>query len=270
LLGSGDLREILQGIRRQLAADDNEAWANEVVYSRYRYETLDDLAAVARQQAALRRAATIERKARAATPEERRAFLDALDEETEKLRGLVEYQKSLNASPGALAETFGLLGSMQRRKARLRADPPHEDEEDLRDARSYYEDGMRADANAHFCGINVIHISLRLGDQQTADTFIPLVRFVAESQTERDFWALATAGELEVYAGNERAASDHYRAFARQVESHVVGKPAITSTLNSSKRQLAEAVQVFADQEPVKHAAEACLKVLESAIKRNT
>src|SRR5262249_1560198 len=174
LLGSGDLREMLKGSRRQLAADDNEAWANEVVYSRYRYETLDDLAAVARQQAALRRAAAIERKARAAAPEERLNFIAPPDEETGKLPDPVEYQKSMNASPGALAETFGLLGSMQRRKARLRADPPHEDEEDLHDARSYYEDGMRADANSHFCGINVIHISLRLGDQKTADQFIPL------------------------------------------------------------------------------------------------
>lgn len=270
LLGGGDLRELLNGIRRQLAPADNEAWANEVVYSSYRYESMEDLVAVARQQGALRRANTIERKARDAAPEERQAFMDALDEETEKLRVLVERQKSTSVSPEALAETYGLLGSMQRRKARLRADPPHEDEEDLRDARGYYEDGMRADANSHYCGINVVHISLRLGDHDKAEEYIPLVRFAAESQTERDFWALATAGELEVYAGDADKAADHYRAFARRVEANVDGKNAIVGTLGSSQRQLVEVSHVFEGEEAIRAAAEASLKVLDSAIKRNS
>lgn len=270
LLGGGDLREMLKGIRRQLAPADNEAWANEVVYTRYRYEALEDLVAVARQQGALRRANAIERKARDAAPEDRQAFIDALDEETEKLRVLVERQKSAEVSPEALAETYGLLGSMQRRKARLRADPPHEDEEDLRDARSYYEDGMRADANSHYCGINVVHISLRLGDHDKAEEFIPLVRFAAESQMKRDFWAMATAGELEVYAGDGTKAADHYRAFARNVEAEVDGKKAIVGTLNSSLRQLKEVGHVFEGEEAIRKAAEASLKVLNSAIKRNS
>lgn len=269
LLGGGDLREMLNGIRRQLAPADNEAWANEVVYSRYRYEALEDLVAVARQQGALRRANAIERKARNAEREDRKAFIDALDEETEKLRDLVERQKSTNVTPQALAETYGLLGSMQRRKARLRADPPDEDEEDLRDARSYYEDGMRADANSHYCGINVVHISLRLGDHEMAEEFIPLVRFAAEGQIERDFWALATAGELEVYAGDADKAADHYRAFAKIVEAKVGGKEAIVGTLSSSQRQLNEVKQVFEGEESIRKAAEASLKVLDSAINRN-
>ena len=270
LLGGGDLREMLNGIRRQLAPADNEAWANEVVYSSYRYESMEDLVAVARQQGALRRANAIERKARDAVPEDRQAFIDALDEETEKLRVLVERQKSTRVSPEALAETYGLLGSMQRRKARLRADPPHEDEEDLRDARSYYEDGMRADANSHYCGINVVHISLRLADHDKAEEYIPLVRFAAESQVERDFWALATAGELEVYAGDARKAADHYRNFARKVETKVDGKQAIVGTLSSSQRQLIEVSHVFEGEESIRKAAEASLKVLDSAIKRNS
>jgi hypothetical protein len=269
LLGGGDLREMLKGIRRQLAPADNEAWANEVVYSSYRYESMEDLVAVARQQGALRRANAIERKARDAAREDRQAFIEALDEETEKLRILVERQKFTKVSPEALAETYGLLGSMQRRKARLRSDPPHEDEEDLRDARSYYEDGMRADANSHYCGINVVHISLRLGDHDKAEEFIPLVRFAAESQIERDFWALATAGELEVYAGDADKAADHYRAFVRNVEAKVDGKRAIIGTLNSSRRQLNEVSQVFEGEESIRKAAEASLKVLDSAINRN-
>ena len=270
LLGGGDLREMLSGIRRQLAPADNEAWVNEVVYSSYRYESMEDLVAVARQQGALRRANAIERKARTAAAGERQKFMNDLDEETEKLRILVERQKSTEVSPGAQAETYGLLGSMQRRKARLRADPPHEDPEDLRDARSYYEDGMRADANSHYCGINVVHISLRLGDHDKAGKYIPLVRFAAESQIERDFWALATAGELEVYAGNANKAADHYRAFVRNVEANVDGKKAIVGTLNSSLRQLQEVSQVFDGEEAIRKAAEASLKVLDSGIKRNS
>ncbi len=270
LLGGGDLREMLKGIRRQLAPADNEAWANEVVYSRYRYEALDDLVMVARQQGTLRRANAIERKAREAKPEEREGFIEDLGQETGKLLALVDRLKSTNASPQAVAETYGLLGSMQRRKARLRADPPHENEEDLRDARSYYEDGMRADANSHYCGINVVHVSLRLDDHEKANEFIPLVRFAAASWIERDFWALATAGELEVYAGDARKASDRYREFAKSVVSEVVGKQAIVRSLNSSKRQLEEVVQVFADEEPIRLAAEASLKVLNAAIGRNS
>ena len=269
LLGGGDLREMLKGIRRQLAPADNEAWANEVVYSRYRYEALEDLVAVARQQGALRRANAIERKARKAELGERQDFIDALDEETKKLLDLVERQKSSSASPQAMAETCGLLGSMQRRKARLRAEPPKEDPEDLHNACLYYEDGMRADANSHYCGINVVHISLRLNDHEKVAEFIPLVRFAAESQTERDFWALATAGELEIYAGDARKASEHYRKFARAIASKVDGKDAIVDSLNASKRQLDEVVQVFAEEKPIRLAAEASLKVLESAIKRN-
>jgi len=270
LLGGGDLREMLKGIRRQLAPNDNEAWANEVVYSRYRYEALDDLVAVSRQQGALRRADTIERKARKAESDKRQRFIDDLDEEAERLRALVDRQMAMGASPQALAETYGLLGSMQRRKARLRAEPPNEDEEDLRDACSYYEDGMCADANSHYCGINVVHLSLRLEDQEKADRFIPVVRFAAENQAARDFWALATAGELEVYAGDSRKASDHYRAFAREVEANVEGKQKIVGSLRSSKRQLDEVVQVFAEEQNIRRAAEASLRVLESAITRNS
>ena len=267
LLGGADLRDMMTSVRRKLAPNDNEAWANEVVYTRYRYESLDELAVVARQQAALRRANAIERKARKAKEADKIALIRQLEEETGKLRDLIDRLTVAGAGPAAFAETWGLLGSMQRRKARLRSDPP--DEEDLRDACLYYEEGMRADANSHYCGVNVVHLSLRLDDQDKADEFIPLVRFAAESRIKCDFWALATAGELEVYAGDGRKAADHYREFARKVIKEVDGKDAIVEALNSAKRQIDEIVTVFADREPICRAAEASCKVLIAAIRRN-
>src|SRR5262245_13640346 len=121
LLGGGDVRDLLCGIRRQLAPAGNEAWANEVIYSRYRYESLDELAVVACQQAALRRANAIERKARTASKEEWPAFVEALDAEERKLSDQVDRLRARGAEPKAVAETCGLLGSMRRRKARLRS-----------------------------------------------------------------------------------------------------------------------------------------------------
>lgn len=266
LLGGGDVRDLLCGIRRQLAPAGNEAWANEVIYSRYRYESLDELAVVACQQAALRRANGIEKKARAAGEADWPAFIGALDDETKKLADLVARLKAKGAEPKALAETYGLLGSMQRRKARLRS---KEDREELRDALSWYEQGMRADANSHYCGINVVHLGLRLGDQKKADEYLPLVRFAAGSQGDRDFWALATAGELEVYAGDENKAADLYRRFARAVAEKVEGKAAIGDALAASKRQLDEIAVLFADRDPIRRAAESARTVLESQISRH-
>lgn len=266
LLGGGDVRDLLCGIRRQLAPAGNEAWANEVIYSRYRYESLDELAVVACQQAALRRANAIERKARAATVAEWPAFIEALDAEERKLSQQLERLRATGAEPRVLAETCGLLGSMQRRKARLRAT---EDPEELREALSWYEKGMRADANSHYCGINVVHLSLRLGDQEKADEYLPLVRFAARNHADRDFWALATAGELEVYAGDGKKAADLYRSFARAVAARVEGKSAIVGALSSSKRQLDEIAGLFADREPIRRAADSARAVLESAISRN-
>jgi hypothetical protein len=265
LLGGGDVRDLLCGIRRQLAPAGNEAWANEVIYSRYRYESLDELAVVACQQAALRRANAIERKARAATVAEWPAFIEALDAEERKLSQQLERLQAAGAEPRVLAETCGLLGSMQRRKARLRAT---EDPEELREALSWYEKGMRADANSHYCGINVVHLSLRLGDQAKADEYLPLVRFAARNQADRDFWALATAGELEVYAGDEKKAADLYRSFAQAVAAKV-DRAAIAGTLAASKRQLGEVAALFAGRESIRRAADSSSAVLESAIRRN-
>jgi len=266
LLGGGDVRDLLSGIRRQLAPAGNEAWANEVVYSRYRYESLDELAVVACQQAALRRANAIERNARAVEKAEWPAFIAALDEETRKLSDLATRLKASGAEPKALAETYGLLASMQRRKARLRSE---EDDEELRDALFWYEKGLQADLNSHYCGINVVHLALRLRDQKKADEYQPVVRLSARNQAERDFWALATAGELEVYAGDKEKAADLYRRFAQAVAEKVEGKAAIGDALGASKRQLEEIVVLFEDREPIRSAAEGSKRVFESAIRRN-
>ena len=267
LLGGGDVRDLLSGIRRQLAPAGNEAWANEVIYSRYRYEALDELAVVACQQAALRRANAIEKKARAAGAAEWPAFIEALEAEERKLSLQADRLQATRAEPRVLAETYGLLGSMQRRKARLRST---EDPEALRDALSWYEKGTQADANSHYCGINVVHLSLRLGEQSNVDEYLPVVRFAARNQAERDFWALATAGELEVYAGDGKKAADLYRRFALAVAGKVTGKPAIGDALAASRRQLDEIAVLFADREPIRRAAETSRTVLEKAIGRNT
>ena len=267
LLQGGDVRKVLKRLRRQLASDDNEAWANEVVYTRYRYESLDELAVIARQQGVLRRANRIRELAGKGAPEERATYIEKLDEETQRLETLLNALKAQNAEPAALAETYGLIGSLQRRKAFLRSDPP--DEEDLRDARLYYEKGMRADANSHFCGINVVHLSLRIGDRRKADEFIPLVRFAAGNQLDSDCWALATAGELEVYAGNAEQAADHYRQYASRLAADVGDKSRIRSKLQTSQVQLEEVKRMSGDDEPVRQAAEACLKALTAAIRRN-
>lgn len=269
LLKGGDLREMIKRVRLRLAPNNNEAWANEVVYSSYRYESLEELAVIARQQGALRRADTIVKKAGQAENAEKKAeFIAALDEETERLRDLIERLKKAGAAPPALAETYGLLGSLLRRKALLRSDPP--DDEDLRHACAYYQDGMRADANSHYCGINVVHLSLRTGDQEIADQYIPLVRFAALNQIDRDYWAQATAGELEVYAQNKRQASNHYREFARAVEAATTDKGAVLRSLLSSKAQLDEIIKVFADIEPIRTAAESAVDILAAAIARNS
>ncbi len=269
LLRGGDLRSMLKAVRRRLAPGDNEAWANEVVYTRYRYESLDELANTARRQGVLRRANQIRKLAeREEDPARKAGYIDQLDEESDRLNELIDELRAKRASPSALAETYGLIGSLQRRKALLRKDPP--DEEDLRDALACYEDGMRADANSHFCGINVVHLSLRVGEREKADEFIPLVRFAAENQFETDFWAYATAGELEVYAGNRRKAADRYREFARAAARHLQDKGAVVVRLESSRRQLGKVLAVFADDESIKSAAEAALKALDAAIERNT
>lgn len=267
LLRGDDLRDMLKCGRRQLATQDNEAWANDVIFTRYRYDALEDLAVTARQQGALRHANVIRKKTANASAEDKARFIAALKKESASLKKLVAHQERRQAPPHTIAETYGLLGSLQRRIADLLGDPP--DSEELRCARQWYLAGLRADANSHYCGINVVHLSLRLGERDTAEEYMPIVRFAATSQRERDHWASATAGEVEVYAGNERAACEMYRAFARDVANRYADPDKTRVELNASKVQLDSIVKIFANDAQALAAARAARSVLESALKRN-
>lgn len=265
LLGGGDPLGILAALRRQLSPRDNEAWANEVVYSRYRPESLEELSVVARQQAALRRARSVAKRKM-----DRGEAIAALDEQSRKLLGLVgSLRKDLRRNREALAETFGLLGSLARRIAE-RDSPAKRD--DLHRALAYYERGMQADANSHFCGINVVHLALRLGEEAKADEFIPRVRFAAENDAESgaDFWAHATLGDLEVYAGRPAEAARHYRNFVRQLGEEILDPHARIDHLEAARRPLLEMEKLFprAGFPERCRAAEEMLGVLAGAIER--
>ena len=270
LLAGGDPRDMLITIRRQLAPADDEAWCNEVLYTRYRYESLEELTTIARQQGVLRRADRIRNQiSNEPTADELSNAIDALKSEKKNLDELIGRLQQTGATPESLAETFGLSGSIVRRMAVLRCSPP--DEEDLRVARSYYERGMRADANSHYCGINVIHLSLRLGDRDKADEFIPLVRFASNNQAKTDYWALATSGELEVYAGDAERARDYYRDFGAMLEEQA-DDSSVLRALRSSKNQLDDIGKVFTDDgyAAIRSTAAAAASVLEAAIRRNS
>lgn len=264
LLTGGDPLQIVHGLRRQLAPRGDEGWANEVLYSRYRQESLEELGALAQQQAALRRARVI---AKDGTLAPERAIAELRDH-VERLQQLVAYLESRPPiDRAALAETHGLLGSLRRRIAELRAAPP--DAEELRAARREYELGFAADANSHYCGINVIHLSRRLGDDTEAEAWLPIVRRVARNEAKRGFWALATLGDVEVYAGNAEEAAASYREFVAKVEaSRDVGW--IRDTFESSLRPLKDLQEVFPaeDAAGIHGAALAATRVLESAIRR--
>ena len=214
LLGGEDPIAIVHGLRRQLAPSDDEGWANEVLYSRYRHESLSELSAISKQQAALRRARSIAKN----PPKDVALAKAALKEEEDKLTALANQVEAHDPPDrAALAETYGLVGSLRRRAAYLGTSQPKP--ADLRWVCSAYEKGMKADANSHYCGINLIHLSLLAGDDAKANSFIPLVRFATENDisTGNDFWAYATAGELEVYAKDSDKAAYRYREFAENV-----------------------------------------------------
>jgi hypothetical protein len=271
MLGGEDILSAIRANRKLLASEDNESWANEVIYSRYRQESLDELSILARQQAALRRARRIG-KQKLEPGHEVQDAIHSMHSEVEKLTRLVdELKDSEPRKPAAEAETYGLLGSLHQRIAKLRSDPP--DTEDLRAALSFYECGFRADANSHYCGINVVHLLLRVGDRDKAMALIPMVRFVAESEIDRgaDYWAYAAAGDLEVYAERAADAAEHYRQFVSEVERVVKGSEQRVETFESSRRQLTEMLTIFDgdDQENLRAAATAALEVLDNAIRRN-
>ena len=260
---------IVNRIRRQLSSKANESWANEVLYSRYRHDELAELSALSRQQAALRRARSLE-KSDGADPD---ALIDGLEAESAKLRRLAQ---DLTA-PGseidrpAVAETYGLLGSLARRIARLRGNPPA----DLRAAARLYERGFKTDRNSHYCGVNLIHLLRRGDDDEAADELTPFVRYAVAADLEAapaDFWVSASAGELEVYDGNVNGAVLHYERFVDVLEAEP-SLDAVTRVehLSSALRQLTEIEADFTGDElaPIREAASEVSGVLHAAIDRN-
>lgn len=264
--------EVLSNLRRQLAPANNEAWSNEVLYMNYPLEVLDTGAFVGRQQGALRRARSIARMhANSSADRESadRAIAD-LEEEVETLRELT----TVNVNR---PETYGLLGSMTRRIAYLRRDPA--DAEELREARDFYLAGMQADANSLYCGINAVHLSLVIGDTESADQLLPIVTFVSDNLLESDssdYWAWASAGEVAVYAGNSAVAAAHYREFLKR-ERHAVSDRRIQAEeIEAASRQLGQLLAALAARhparsggdDPVAVAAQSALEILHNSLNR--
>lgn len=212
LLAGDHPLNVLSSVRRRLASRDDESWANEMIYLRYFTDTLDEAAAVGRQQGVLRRARVIEGKyAQPLTDiRERLLAIEKLEGQIDRLRPLVEQKFDL-------PETYGLLGSLTRRIAYLRRASPSR--EGLRDAREYYEKGFRSNEISHYPGIDAIHLSLLLGDENRARQLTHVVRFALENEIRKrtpDYWAFASAGELEVYDGDREEALRFYRQFIRR------------------------------------------------------
>ena len=274
LLGGGDLRSLLVGVRRNLFAADDGGWANEVVYNRYPFEDLEDLAVVARQQGVLRCANAIDRRARKAQPSEYGALIEELELQAQKLAALIAEEKRHDPKPRPeiLSETCGLLASMRRRQSRLRAGPGGESAVDLRAVREAYLDGLRADANSHYCGINAIHLSFRLGEPERAKEWIPIVRFAVDSQIRAgtDFWAQATLADLEIYSGNREGAIDQYTKFVNLVQANddVRGIRAIADTLLASLRPLEDLLKLENLSPDVRAAGAAAIDIVARAHRR--
>ncbi len=267
LLGGGEPLSIVEGLRTQLAPSDNEAWANEVLYSRYRHESLLELSAVAQQQAALRRARVIARSQDLPSNE----AIQELEKQYQRLDTLAGSLEKAHGSREDLAETHGLLGSLRRRIAELRGTSP--DKEELREALSCYERGFRWNANSHYTGVNVVHLCLLLGESEKAEDVIPVVRFAAQNDIELtgDFWAYASAGELEVYAERPEAAEQHYRDFASAVRRATNGDvPKMIDNLQTSRKQLVRVQTLFPEARfaGVRGAASKAQAVLDSALGR--
>lgn len=260
---------VVSRIRRQLSAKANESWANEVLYSRYRHDSLVELSAKSRQQAALRRARAVE-KSDTTDPD---ALIALLEAESAKLRGVAQ---QLTAPGGvldrpAVAETYGLLGSMARRIARLRGNPAA----DLRAAARLYERGFKADRNSYYCGMNLIHLLRRVDDAQAAEALTPIVRYAVAADLEAapsNYWVCASAGELEVYDGNANGAVANYERFVDLLEADASLDAATRVVkMSSAARQLDEIEADFGGEElaEIRSAAAEANTVLRAAVERN-
>ena len=264
ILKGEDPLGVVHDIKRQLSPRADEGWVNEVVYCRYRQESLAEFFTVARQQAALRRARQIS-KQQFTDDTQRSEGLSLLRREKEALRALLKRLKTSDPqNNAAIAETCGLLGSIERRMAEVRNkdNPSHED---LYQAREFYKEGFQADANSHYCGINFIHLSLQMGEKAEAEAWAPMISLIAQNQVESDFWSWATAGEVEVYSGDALKAKKLYRKFVGEVKQRNSIEVARIN-IGSSLKQLNRVLRLFGHQGAIGTAAEAAIGVLENAV----
>ena len=264
--------DVVESVRDQLSPSDTEAWANEVVYTSFTLDELDHGAKVAQQQGALRRARVLAKKFTGAPSEQ-----GAAEEAKRELRAQILLLQELADDGFDPGETYGLLGSMQRRIAYIgTADSEGPDEEALLDARDFYEQGLRADMNSHYCGINALHLSWLTDDREKVAQLSPIVDYAVEAALERpdaDFWVHASAGEAKVYLGKPAAAVDHYRSFVR---ANRKGRDPAQQEENlaSARRQLAQVIEGLErlgpdpDSRTVSTAASQAAAVLDSALAR--
>lgn len=267
VLGGNEPLGVVHDIKRQLAPRANEGWVNEVVYCRYRQEALEDLFVIVRQQSALRRAREIS-KNQFDDEESIQAGLKVLNREQDALKLLVNRLRKMKpGNRAAIAETYGLLGSLERRMMEIRNSSSYEE---LHKAREYYESGFKADANSHYCGINVIHLSLQMKEDAEAAKWITMVGEIAANQGQTDLWAWATVGDVNVYSGNTKGAVESYREFVKGVERTGRDSETICNDLKSSLKPLKSISELFEERPEIHTAAIAAIKVLESAIARNS
>ncbi len=269
LLAGGHPLNVISSVRRRLAARDDESWANEMIYLRYFTDTLDEAAAVGRQQGALRRARVVDRECAlpVADRKERLKAVEKLERQIHRLRPLVEEKFDL-------PETYGLLGSMTRRIAYLRGASPSK--EGLRDAREYYEKGFRSNDISHYPGIGAIHLSLLLGDEKRARQLTHVLRFALENEISKrhpDYWAYASAGELEVYGGEKEKALKFYRRFVRRQREAVTDQGKRYDEIEAALDQLRKFQTEFASKKRssksrISGAMNAAIKYLEAELSR--
>ncbi len=268
LFGGAHPLAALAGVRRQLAPGDNESWSNEVVYTKYSLAEMGHGASVARQQAVLRDARRVRSDLSAATERTDEQKWDAIDRLQRGIGQLHELADQ-GFDPG---ETYGLLGSMARRIAYIASDPP--DEVALEEARDFYLAGLEQ-AYSHYCGINAIHLSWLLGEQDEVADLLPVVRFIATNECDRPdpyaYWACATLGEVGVYAGDPKAARKGYREFTRRLTKEVGDVDAVRSNVTAARLQLAQFSR-YVERGPrtadAHAAAEAATAVLDSVLAR--
>ncbi len=190
------------------------------------------------------------------------------------MRRQIERLQELASARFDPAETYGLLGSLARRIAYIGMGDDGPGEEALRDARDFYERGLRADMNSHYCGVNALHLSWLIGDRAKVDELKVIVDWAVQAaldQPDAGFWVHASAGEAKVYRGDAEAAAEHYRAYVRaNRDDNDVARQA--DNLRSSRLQLSQLLarrdRIEQDEESaaVFAAAEKAMGVLDSAL----